>query len=216
MLRHYSVINNIKEALPKMKEALGADGEGIVVRFEFDHLLCDTRSWWSGLRRIAGGILVGLIDPAFFTRLAKLADCGVEHNNSRYFCIDRCLVDHGLDDQLNDIRRLGTSHHGILVDEATVSIEIIFTRIYSEASHWRVQFEMDHLKRSLCPIAGHVMYSCSVCLVVLYAKRSASIILYRSRWRLAFNDRFVSTLKYFRASDVCMVAEKQSRSQERY
>ncbi len=31
-----SVINNIKAAIPKMKEALGEDGQGIDVRFEFD------------------------------------------------------------------------------------------------------------------------------------------------------------------------------------
>ena len=39
-----SVINNIKNAIPKMKDALGPEGEGIDVRFEFDQSPYVTRA----------------------------------------------------------------------------------------------------------------------------------------------------------------------------
>ena len=39
-----SVINNIKDALPKMQDALGEEGKGIDVRFEFDQSPYVTRA----------------------------------------------------------------------------------------------------------------------------------------------------------------------------
>src|SRR5436190_3138995 len=52
-----SVINNIKKALPKMKDALGKEGEGIDVRFEFDQSPYVTRA-------VAGVVTEGLLGAA--------------------------------------------------------------------------------------------------------------------------------------------------------
>src|SRR5690606_8012991 len=50
-----SVINNIKNALPRMKEALGQEGEGIDVRFEFDQSPYVTRA-------VEGVVTEGLLE----------------------------------------------------------------------------------------------------------------------------------------------------------
>ena len=60
-----SVINNIKNALPKMRDALGAEGEGIDVRFEFDQSPYVTRA-------VAGVVSEGLLG-AFLVGLMVLA-----------------------------------------------------------------------------------------------------------------------------------------------
>ena len=52
-----SVINNIKKALPKFKDAMGKDGEGIDVRFEFDQSPYVTRA-------VAGVVTEGLLGAA--------------------------------------------------------------------------------------------------------------------------------------------------------
>ena len=50
-----SVINNIKKALPKMQDALGKEGEGIDVRFEFDQSPYVTRAVAGVVTRGAAG-----------------------------------------------------------------------------------------------------------------------------------------------------------------
>ena len=61
-----SVINNIKNALPKMKEALGEDGKGIDVRFEFDQSPYVTRAVQGVVTEgLLGAVLVGLMILVF-------------------------------------------------------------------------------------------------------------------------------------------------------
>ena len=57
-----SVINNIKKALPKMQDALGKEGEGIDVRFEFDQSPYVTRAVAGVVTEgLLGAVLVGVM-----------------------------------------------------------------------------------------------------------------------------------------------------------
>ena len=74
------VINNIKAALPKLKDALGEDGKGIDVQFQFDQSPYVTRA-------VAGVVTEGVLGAAdwshgaaIFARLAKRADCGAQYS----------------------------------------------------------------------------------------------------------------------------------------
>ncbi len=83
-----SVINNIKDALPKMKEALGAEGEGIDVRFEFDQSPYVTRA-------VGGVVSEGVLgagacwpdDPVVPARLAQFSDRCTEYSSRAFFVL---------------------------------------------------------------------------------------------------------------------------------
>lgn len=119
-----SVINNIKEALPKMKEALGADGEGIDVRFEFDQSPYVTRAVKGVVSEgCLGAVLVGLM-ILLFLRDWRSSLIVVLNIPLALCCSILALWATGQTINLMTLGGLALAI-GILVDEATVSIENI-------------------------------------------------------------------------------------------
>ena len=123
-----SVINNIKDALPKMKEALGADGEGIDVRFEFDQSPYVTRAVGGVLSEgVLGAVLVGLM-ILLFLRDWRSSLIVVLNIPLALFCSILALWITGQTINLMTLGGLALAI-GILVDEATVSIENIHSHL---------------------------------------------------------------------------------------
>ena len=123
-----SVIQQIKTAIPKMKEALGADGEGIDVRFEFDQSPFVTRAVWSVVSEgLLGAVLVGLMILLFLRdwRSALVVVLNIP------LAIGCSIVALWLTGQTINLMTLGglALAVGILVDEATVSIENIHAQL---------------------------------------------------------------------------------------
>ena len=123
-----SVIQQIKTAIPKMKEALGADGEGIDVRFEFDQSPFVTRAVWSVVSEgVLGAVLVGLMILLFLRdwRSALVVVLNIP------LAIGCSIVALWLTGQTINLMTLGglALAVGILVDEATVSIENIHAQL---------------------------------------------------------------------------------------
>ncbi len=123
-----SVINNIKDALPKMKDALGADGEGIDVRFEFDQSPYVTRAVGGVVAEGAlGAVLVGLM-ILLFLRDWRSSLIVVLNIPLALFCSILALWISGQTINLMTLGGLALAI-GILVDEATVSIENIHAHL---------------------------------------------------------------------------------------
>lgn len=123
-----SVINNIKEALPKMKEALGADGEGIDVRFEFDQSPYVTRAVGGVVSEgVLGACLVGLMILLFLRdwRSSLIVVLNIP------LALFAAVVALWVTGQTINLMTLGglALAIGILVDEATVSIENIHAKL---------------------------------------------------------------------------------------
>ncbi len=123
-----SVINNIKEALPKMKEALGADGEGIDVRFEFDQSPYVTRAVGGVVSEgLLGAFLVGLMILLFLRdwRSSLIVVLNIP------LALFAAIVALWITGQTINLMTLGglALAIGILVDEATVSIENIHSHL---------------------------------------------------------------------------------------
>ncbi len=125
-----SVINNIKSALPKMKEALGTDGEGIDVRFEFDQSPYVTRAVSSVVAEsLLGALCVGLTILLFLhdwrSSLIVLLNIPL--------AILAAILALWLCGQTINLMTLGglALAIGILVDEATVAIENIHAKLQS-------------------------------------------------------------------------------------
>lgn len=124
-----SVINNIKDALPKMKEALGADGEGIDVRFEFDQSPYVTRAVGGVVfEGLLGAALVGLM-ILLFLRDWRSSLIVVLNIPLALFCSVVALWITGQTINLMTLGGLALAI-GILVDEATVSIENIHSHLH--------------------------------------------------------------------------------------
>jgi len=123
-----SVIHNIKEALPKMKEALGADGEGIDVRFEFDQSPYVTRAVGGVVSEGAlGAALVGLMILLFLRDWRSSLIVVVTIPLALFGSILALWIS-GQTINLMTLGGLALSI-GILVDEATVSIENIHAHL---------------------------------------------------------------------------------------
>lgn len=123
-----SVINNIKAALPKMKEALGADGEGIDVRFEFDQSAYVTRAVGGVVSEgLIGACLVGLM-ILLFLRDWRSSLIVVLNIPLAIFASVLALWMTGQTINLMTLGGLALAI-GILVDEATVSIENIHAHL---------------------------------------------------------------------------------------
>ena len=123
-----SVINNIKDAIPKMKEALGADGEGIDVRFEFDQSPYVTRAVGGVVIEGAlGAILVGLMILLFLRdwRSSLIVVLNIP------LALLSAVLALWITGQTINLMTLGglALAIGILVDEATVAIENIHTHL---------------------------------------------------------------------------------------
>ncbi len=123
-----SVINNIKNALPKMKEALGADGEGIDVRFEFDQSPYVTRAVGGVVTEgLLGAILVGVMILLFLRdwRSSLIVVLNIP------LALFSSIVALWICGQTINLMTLGglALAIGILVDEATVSIENIHSHL---------------------------------------------------------------------------------------
>ena len=123
-----SVINNIKDALPKMKEALGTDGEGIDVRFEFDQSPYVTRAVGGVVSEgLLGAFLVGLM-ILLFLRDWRSSLIVVLNIPLALFAAVLALWITGQTINLMTLGGLALAI-GILVDEATVSIENIHSHL---------------------------------------------------------------------------------------
>jgi multidrug efflux pump subunit AcrB len=123
-----SVINNIKDALPKMKEALGTDGEGIDVRFEFDQSPYVTRAVGGVVSEgVLGAFLVGLM-ILLFLRDWRSSLIVVLNIPLALFAAVLALWITGQTINLMTLGGLALAI-GILVDEATVSIENIHSHL---------------------------------------------------------------------------------------
>ncbi|MFN6128368.1 MAG: efflux RND transporter permease subunit [Planctomycetota bacterium] len=123
-----SVINNIKDALPKMKESLGADGEGIDVRFEFDQSPYVTRAVGGVVSEgLLGACLVGLMILVFLRdwRSSLIVVLSIP------LALFGAVLALWITGQTINVMTLGglALAIGILVDEATVSMENIHAKL---------------------------------------------------------------------------------------
>jgi multidrug efflux pump subunit AcrB len=123
-----SVINNIKNALPKMKDALGADGHGIDVRFEFDQSPYVTRAVQGVVVEGAlGAVLVGLMIFLFLRdwRSALVVVLNIP------LALLAAVLALWITGQTINLMTLGglALAIGILVDEATVAMENIHAHL---------------------------------------------------------------------------------------
>jgi multidrug efflux pump subunit AcrB len=123
-----SVIQEISSAIPKMKDALGAEGEGIDVRFEFDQSTYVTRAVRGVLHEGAlGALLVGLMILIFLRdwRSSLIVILNIP------LALFAAIVALWLTGQTVNLMTLGglALAIGILVDEATVAIENIHSQL---------------------------------------------------------------------------------------
>lgn len=123
-----SVINNIKNAIPKMKAALGADGEGIDVRFEFDQSPYVTRAVGGVVTEgLLGAVLVGLMILLFLQdwRSSLIVVLNIP------LALLSSVLALWITGQTINLMTLGglALAIGILVDEATVAIENIHAHL---------------------------------------------------------------------------------------
>jgi|694.fasta_scaffold11083_12 multidrug efflux pump subunit AcrB len=123
-----NVINNIKSALPKMKEALGADGEGIDVRFEFDQSRYVTQAVQGVVSEgLLGSVLVAIMILLFLRdwRSAFIVIINIP------ISLFAAIVALWITGQTINLMTLGglALAIGILVDEATVSMENIHAHL---------------------------------------------------------------------------------------
>ncbi|MEX2171488.1 MAG: efflux RND transporter permease subunit [Pirellulales bacterium] len=123
-----SVINNIKDALPKMRDALGEEGKGIEVRFEFDQSPYVTRAVGGVVTEgLLGALLVGLMILLFLRdwRSALIVVLNIP------LALMSAVVALWMTGQTINLMTLGglALAIGILVDEATVAIENIHAHV---------------------------------------------------------------------------------------
>jgi multidrug efflux pump subunit AcrB len=123
-----SVIQSIKKSLPKMKEALGAEGEGIDVRFEFDQSPYVTRAVEGVvLEGLLGAVLVGLMILLFLRdwRSSLIVVLNIP------LALIGAVLALWITGQTINLMTLGglALAIGILVDEATVAIENIHAHL---------------------------------------------------------------------------------------
>jgi multidrug efflux pump subunit AcrB len=123
-----TVINNIKSAIPKMKDALGKEGEGIDVRFEFDQSPYVTRAVAGVVTEgLLGAVLVGIMILLFLRdwRSALVVVLNIP------LALMTAVLALWLTGQTINLMTLGglALAIGILVDEATVAIENIHAHI---------------------------------------------------------------------------------------
>jgi multidrug efflux pump subunit AcrB len=123
-----SVIHNIKQSLPKFKEALGADGEGIDVAFEFDQSPYVTRAVQSVVTEgLLGAALVALMVVLFLRdwRSALIVVINIP------LALMASVLALWLTGQTINLMTLGglALAVGILVDESTVELENIHTQL---------------------------------------------------------------------------------------
>jgi multidrug efflux pump subunit AcrB len=123
-----SVINNIKSSLPKMREALGKEGEGIDVRFEFDQSPYVTRAVEGVVMEGAlGALLVGLMILLFLQdwRSSLIVVLNIP------LALMSAVLALWITGQTINLMTLGglALAIGILVDEATVAIENIHAHL---------------------------------------------------------------------------------------
>lgn len=123
-----SVINNIKNSLPKMQEALGEEGKGIDVRFEFDQSPYVTKAVEGVVSEgLLGAGLVGLM-ILLFLRDWRSSLIVVLNIPLALFCSIVALWISGQTINLMTLGGLALAI-GILVDEATVAIENIHSHL---------------------------------------------------------------------------------------
>ncbi|MEZ6150212.1 MAG: efflux RND transporter permease subunit [Pirellulaceae bacterium] len=123
-----SVIDNIKSAIPKMKAALGADGEGIDVRFEFDQSPYVTRAVGGVVTEgLLGAVLVGLMILLFLQdwRSSLIVVLNIP------LALLSSVLALWITGQTINLMTLGglALAIGILVDEATVAMENIHAHL---------------------------------------------------------------------------------------
>jgi multidrug efflux pump subunit AcrB len=123
-----SVINNIKQALPKMTEALGEEGKGIDVRFEFDQSPYVTRAVGGVVTEgVLGAVLVGLMILLFLQdwRSSLIVVLNIP------LALMSAVLALWITGQTINLMTLGglALAIGILVDEATVAIENIHAHL---------------------------------------------------------------------------------------
>jgi multidrug efflux pump subunit AcrB len=123
-----SVINNIKAALPKMKDALGKEGEGIDVRFEFDQSPYVTRAVAGVVTEgLLGALLVGVMILLFLRdwRSALVVVLNIP------LALMTSVLALWVTGQTINLMTLGglALAIGILVDEATVALENIHAHL---------------------------------------------------------------------------------------
>jgi multidrug efflux pump subunit AcrB len=123
-----SVINNIKKAIPEMKAALGKEGEGIDVAFEFDQSPYVTRAVGSVLMEgLLGAVLVGVMILLFLRdwRSALVVVINIP------LALMASVLALWITGQTINLMTLGglALAIGILVDEATVAIENIHAHL---------------------------------------------------------------------------------------
>ena len=189
-----------------MKEALGADGEGIDVRFEFDQSPYVTRAVGGVVTEgVLGAVLVGLM-ILLFLRDWRSSLIVVLNIPLALFCSILALWITGQTINLMTLGGLALAI-GILVDEATVSIENIHSHLQRGVPLARAVRDgstetiVPRLLAMLCILAVFVssffMQGSSTC--ALCSTVAGSGIL---------DDRFVFFIQYVCAGDVRVVAEE--------
>src|SRR3954466_6679173 len=156
-----SVINNIKKALPKMKDALGKEGEGIDVSFEFDQSPYVTRAVAGVVTEgLLGAVLVGVMILLFLRdwRSALVVVLNIP------LALMGSVLALWITGQTINLMTLGglALAIGILVDEATVEIENIHSQLQRGLPPARAVLEgasrtaMPRLLAMLCILAVFV------------------------------------------------------------
>ncbi len=120
-----NVINNIKEAIPRIQKGLPDD---IRVSFELDQ----SPTYMNSVRGLVtegllGAALTGLMVLLFLARLAQRDRRGGQYPIGFRLCADWVMVGRS-NDQFDDAGGLALAV-GILVDEATVEVENIHTQL---------------------------------------------------------------------------------------
>ena len=173
-----AVINAVKAAIPQFKKAVPED---VDVRLEFDQSPYVTNS----IRNLAtegllGAVLTGLMVLIFLRdwRSALIVVMNIP------FALAGAVIFLWATGQTINIMTLGglALAVGVLVDEATVSIENIHTQMRPGVSRARAVLEASAADRHRAP-AFDAVHSGRVRSVVLHGSVSAGSSLFRCRWR---------------------------------
>ena len=208
-----SVINRIKAALPKMKDAMGKDGEGIDVRFEFDQSPYVTRAVAGVVTEgILGAGLVGLMIVLFLRdwRSALVVVLNIP------LALMSAVFALWLTGQTVNLMTLGglALSIGILVDEATVEIENI--RRHMDRGKRAAQAVLDGAAETNLPRFLAMLCILAVFVTSFFMQGAADAFRAPVVSGRICDDFVVFIVEHVRARDVRVAAKTRAREARRF